>query len=104
MPFTTLLRQLTTLVTRLKIGLAATLGLAFRLALFSSPGLAAPGDLDVSTFGPCTGRPYGRFPVTTSHFFKLHDAIVLPDDRIVAGGTCTATGATPAGARFCIAV
>ena len=79
-------------------------GLSMTLALMSPPSLAAPGDLDVSTFGPYSGLPYGQFPVTTSQFFKLHDAVVLPDDRIVAGGTCTATGATPAGTRFCIAV
>jgi uncharacterized delta-60 repeat protein len=80
------------------------LGMAFTLTLLSTPSLAAPGDLDSASFGPYNGLPYGQFPVTTSHFFKLHDAIVLPDDRIVAGGTCTATGATPAGTRFCVAV
>jgi uncharacterized delta-60 repeat protein len=80
------------------------LGMAFTLTLLSTPSLAAPGDLDSASFGPYNGLAYGQFPVTTNHFFKLHDAVVLPDDRIVAGGTCTATGATPAGTRSCIAV
>ena len=60
------------------------------------------GGLDTSTYGPYSGLAYGQFPPTTEQQIRVHDAIVLPDDRVVAGATCVAVGAYPAGNRFCL--
>ena len=102
--FPTLRQQLTTLFTRLKIGM--TLLFVMTLTLLSPPSLAQPGTLDIVDFGPYPNLAYGRFPPIANHFFTLHDAIVLPNDRVVAGGTCTAVPANTAtpGDRFCLAV
>ena len=102
--FPTLRQQLTTLFTRLKIGM--TLLFVVTLTLLSPPSLAQPGTPDILDFGPYPNLAYGRFPPIANHFFTLHDAIVLPDDRVVAGGTCTAVPANTAtpGDRFCLAV
>ena len=104
--FPTLRQQLTTLFTRLKIGRALALALSLTAAMVSPSSLAQPGTPDIVDFGPYQNLAYGRFPPVANHFFTLHDAIVLPDDRVVAGGTCTAVPANTAtpGNRFCLAV
>ena len=88
-----------TLIRTLATGVVAWLAL-------STATLAQPGTLDVTTYGPYSGLAYGQFPSTVNHVFTLHDAIVLPDDRVVAGGTCTAVagGAATPGTRFCLGV
>jgi uncharacterized delta-60 repeat protein len=98
--------QLARLFTRIKESFAQTLALVLAaiLTLPSPAAFAQLGALDTLTYGPYSGLAYGRFPDITAQFFKVHDAIVLPDDRVVAGGACIATGASPAGTRFCIAV
>ena len=104
--FPTLRQQLTTLLTRLKIGRALALVLSLTAAMVSPPSLAQPGTPDILDFGPYPNLAYGEFPPIANHFFTLHDAIVLPNDRVVAGGTCTAVPANTAtpGNRFCLAV
>ncbi len=62
------------------------------------------GAPDIATYGPYAGLAYGAYPPVTEQQFRMHDAIVLPDDRVVASGTCVAVGASPAGNRFCLAV
>lgn len=75
------------------------------LAVFCTTGSwAQPGQPDTATYGNIDGSAYGQFPAIAQQQFRTHDAIVLPDDRVVAGGTCTAVGASPAGTRFCIVV
>ena len=75
------------------------------LAVFGSTGIwAQPGQPDTATYGPYTGLAYGLFPSITQQQFRMHDAIVLADDRVVAGGTCVAVGASLPGKRFCLAV
>jgi uncharacterized delta-60 repeat protein len=75
------------------------------LTLFNSLSVAQQsGGLDSATYGPYPGLAYGAFPPITEQRFVMHDAIVLSDDRVVAGGTCVAVGASPAGNRFCLAV
>ncbi len=93
-------RTVTSLFTRMAIQLALFVGVATQMPF----AIAQPGTLDIATYGPYSGLAYGRFPDTSAHFFRLLDAIVLPNDQVVAGGACIATGATPAGTRFCIAV
>jgi uncharacterized delta-60 repeat protein len=88
----------------IKRTLAAMFALLTLAAMPSTVDAQLPGSLDTATYGPYNGLAYGRFPDTSAHFFRLFDAIVLPDDRVVAGGACIANGATPAGTRFCIAV
>ncbi len=71
--------------------------------LFGATGWAQQsGGLDTATYGPYSGLAYGQFPPTTEQQIRVHDAIVLPDDRVVAGATCVAVGAYPAGNRFCL--
>ncbi|MEO7254224.1 MAG: hypothetical protein ABIZ64_08300 [Casimicrobium sp.] len=71
--------------------------------LFGATGWAQQsGGLDTATYGPYSGLAYGQFPPTTEQQIRVHDAIVLPDDRVVAGATCVAVGASPAGNRFCL--
>jgi uncharacterized delta-60 repeat protein len=89
---------------RVRKTFARLLALCAALGWCASAALAQPGSLDIATFGPYAGLAYGIRPDTSAHFFRMHDAIVLPDDRIVASGTCVATGATPAGTRFCLVV
>jgi uncharacterized delta-60 repeat protein len=62
------------------------------------------GGLDTATYGPYLNLAYGQFPPITAQQFRMNDAIVLSDDRVVAAGTCVAVGASPAGNRFCLAV
>ena len=62
------------------------------------------GGLDIATYGPYGGLAYGQFPPTNEQQIRVHDAVVLPDDRVVAGATCVAVGAYPAGSRFCLVV
>jgi uncharacterized delta-60 repeat protein len=89
--------------------LCKTLALAFTVSItfawFSASSMAQQsGGLDIATYGPYSGLAYGQFPPISAQRFYMHDAIVLPDDRVVASGTCTAVGASPVGTRFCLAV
>ncbi|TAG04400.1 MAG: hypothetical protein EAZ43_04740 [Betaproteobacteria bacterium] len=89
--------------------LRKTLTVAFTalitFAWFSTASLAQQsGGLDTALYGPYLALAYGQYPETTAQEFWTHDAIVLPDDRVVASGTCVAAGASPAGTRFCLAV
>jgi uncharacterized delta-60 repeat protein len=78
---------------------------AVSFALLSAVSVAQQsGGLDIATYGPYSGLAYGRYPDTSAQEFWTHDAIVLPDDRVVASGTCVAVGASPAGNRICLAV
>lgn len=100
-------RMLRNVACKLNLALTRTLTPLAMWVIFAVQmpvALAQPGTLDTALYGPYPGLAYGRFPDTNAHFFRLFDAIVLPDDRVVAGGACIATGATPAGTRFCIAV
>ncbi len=78
---------------------------ALFLSSVSLPTFALPGDKD-ATFGFFTGSGNGTFPVVTDNYVAVLGGAVLPDDRIVTGGVCEATGAgpTPAGKRFCLVV
>lgn len=60
------------------------------------------GNPDVATYGPYTGLAYGRFPDVTQQRFRVHDAIALPNDSVVAAATCEAVGASTPGTRFCL--
>ncbi len=63
------------------------------------------GGLDTSTYGPYGGLAYGQFPQpAVKQQIRVHDAIVLPDDRVVAGATCVAVGGSTPGNRFCLVV
>jgi uncharacterized delta-60 repeat protein len=85
--------------------LAFALTTSMTFAWFSAPSMAQQsGGLDTATYGPYPGLAYGQFPPISAQRFYMHDAIVLPDDRVVASGACTAVGASPAGTRFCLAV
>jgi len=81
--------------------LIAVLALCLSAASWAQPQSGAP---DIATYGPYSGLAYGQFPSITAQQFRMHDSIVLPDDRVVAGGTCVAVGASPAGSRFCLVV
>ena len=78
---------------------------ALFLSSVSLPTFALPGDKD-ATFGFFTGSGNGTFPLVTDNYVAVLGGAVLPDDRIVTGGVCEATGAgpTPAGKRFCLVV
>lgn len=78
---------------------------ALLLSSVSLPTFALPGDKD-ATFGFFTGTGNGTFPVVTDNYVAVLGGAVLPDDRIVTGGVCEATGAGPtlAGKRFCLVV
>ncbi len=85
--------------------LALAFTASITLAWFSASSMAQQsGGLDAATYGPYRGLAYGVFPPITSQQFYMHDAIALPDDRVVASGTCTAVGSSPAARRFCLAV
>ncbi len=92
-------------------GLAVVVQMSSLVAATATFSLLSPiataqqsGGLDTATYGPYGGLAYGRYPDTAAQEFWTHDAMVLPDDRVVASGTCVAVGASPAGNRFCLAV
>ena len=70
--------------------------------LFGATSWAQQSGVIDLAYGPITY--YGAFLPTDKQQIRVHDAIVLPDDRVVAGATCVAVGVSTPGSRFCLVV